>query len=168
MSSGKRNTSVVAALVISMSAGAAVLRGLEKRLVPGRPHFKGSTLLMAERALRIAEVEVNYLAPGQDPTALGIEPDTGDSICLISSDGMPDWVQGGALVRLVVLGTDDEAEWSARRRVLLGTLGTLNQASGQDLVPVRLAAGSDVRYTSDLPAQAADLRALLELKGIIR
>jgi hypothetical protein len=168
MSSGRRNTSVVAALVVSMSAGAVVLRGLEKRLVPGKPHFKGSTLLMAERALRVAEVEVNYVPPGQDPEVLGIDPDHGDSICLINADGPPDWVPGGALVRVVVLGTNDDAEWSARRRVLLGTLGTLNQASGQDLVPVRLAAGSDVRLTPDLPAQAADLRALLELKGIIR
>jgi len=168
MSSGGRNTSVVAALIVSMSAGAVVLRGLEKRLVPGKPHFKGSTLLMAERSLRVAEVEVNYVPPGQDPEVLGIDSESGDSICLITADGPPEWVQGGALVRVVVLGTDDEGAWSARRRVLLGTLGTLNQASGRDLVPVRLASGSDVHLTPDLPAQAADLRALLELKGIIR
>jgi hypothetical protein len=168
MSAGKRSTWVVIALVVSMSAGAVLLRGLEKRLVPGKPHFKGSTLLMAERAPRVAEVEINYLPPGQDPEVLGIDPDGGDSICLITPDGAPDWVQGGALVRVVVLGTDDEAAWKVQRRLLLGTLGTLNQASGQDLVPVRLAANSDVRLTAGLPAQAADLRALLELKGIIR
>ncbi len=168
MSSGKRNTSVVAALIVSMSVGAFFLRGLEKRLVPGKPHFKGSTLLMAERGLRVAEVEVNYVPPGQGPEVLGLDPENGDSICVITADGPPDWVQGGPLVRVVVLGTDDESAWSARRRVLLGTLGTLNQASGQDLVPVRLATGSDVHITPDLPAQAGDLRALLELKGIIR
>jgi hypothetical protein len=168
MSAGKRNTSVVAALITSMTFGAVLLRGLEKRLVPGKPHFKGSTLLMAERALRVAEIEVNYVPPAADLDALGIDPDDGESICVISGDGPPDWVEGGPLVRVVVLGTEDEAAWAARRRVLLGALGTLNQASGQDLVPVRLAAGSDVLVTPELPAQAGDLRALLELKGIIQ
>jgi hypothetical protein len=167
MSSGRRNTSIVATLIVSMSAGAVVLRGLEKRLVPGKPHFKGSTLLMAQNALRVAEVEIDYVPPGEGPDALGIESDSGDSMCLITGEGPPDWIQGGPLVRVVVLGTEDEAEWNARRRVLLGTLGTLNQASGQDLVPVRLGAGSDIHLTPGLPTQAADLRALLELKGII-
>jgi hypothetical protein len=168
MTAGKRNTSVVAALIISMTAGAAVLRGLELRLVPGKPNFKGSTLLMAEQGMRVREVEVSYVPRWEDLPTAGIDPEGDDSVCVVDSDGRAHWAQRGPRIQLVVIGTDNETLASVQRRALLGALGTLNQASGVDLVPVHLAAGSDVRVNPDLPAQARDLRALLERKGIIQ
>jgi hypothetical protein len=167
MTAGTRNTSVVVTLITSMTLGAAALRGLELRLVPGKPSFKGSTLLMAERGMRVAEVEVHY-APSWDAVpGLGIDPEGSDSVCLIDTDGSTQWAQRGPHVQLVVIGTDGRTLGEPQKRGLLGALGTLNHASGRDLVPVRLAAGSDEQFTPGLPPQAKDLRALLERKGIL-
>ncbi len=168
MTAGTRNTSVVVALITSMTLGAVGLRGLELRLVPGKPSFKGSTLLMAERGMRVEEVEVQYVSSWDEVAGLGIDPEGGDSVCLIDADGRAQWAQRGPRVQLVVIGAAGDTLRDAQKRGLLGALGTLNHASGRDLLPVRLSAGSDEQITPGLPPQAKDLRALLERKGILQ
>jgi hypothetical protein len=168
MKGDKRNTSVVVALIASMTFGAVALLALEKRLVPGKPSFRGSTLLMAEREMRVREVEVNYARTADDVPALSVDLEGSDSVCVIDTAGEPHWQQAGPRIQLVLIGTDGDTLGDAQKRTLLGALGTLNQASGMELVPVRLTAGSDDRVTADLPAQARDLRLLLERKGIIK
>jgi hypothetical protein len=168
MTAGKRNTSMVVALIMSMTVGAAVLRGLELQLVPGKPSFKGSTLLIADRSMRVQDVEVSFAASWEELPALGIDPDGPDSVCIVDADGGTHWVQRGPRVQMVVIGGDGASLGEAQRRSLLGTLGMLNQASGFDLVPVRLAGEAGRWSTGELSAPARELRTLLERKGIIK
>jgi len=149
-----------------MTAGATVLLGLESKLVPKRPNWTGSTLLMAEHGARVESVEITYITSPDEVgrASLGVE----ESLCLIEPDGTTRWEPLRARVRVVVIGSDGEHLTAEQKRALLGVLGSISQASGVELVPVRLADSSDVRQQPGLPPQAADLCALLERKGIIR
>ena len=166
MAGDKRSTSVVIALVICVTLGAVVLRALELRLVPGKPNFQGSTLLMAEQPMRVQDVEIAYVSA--NGAALALDAEGPESVCVIDADGSPRWEQRGPRVRLVVVGTDSETLGQEQKATLMGALGTLSAASGQEVVPVRLALDSDVLRVSGLPAQATDLRNYLERKGIIK
>ena len=73
MAGDKRSTSVVIALVICVTLGAVVLRALELRLVPGKPNFQGSTLLMAEQPMRVQDVEIAYVSANGAALALDAE-----------------------------------------------------------------------------------------------
>ena len=163
MAADRRNTFVVTALVVSMTAGAQALLWLE----PGTPHWKGETLLMAERGMRVERVEVGYAAASADAAALGWFSDDNDSILLIHPDGEVAWEPRGPRVRLVVIGSDANRLGKEQQETLLWALGNMSRASGLELVPVQLAANSDTRQNPDLPPQAADLRELLVRKGII-
>lgn len=168
MAGDKRSTSVVIALVICVTLGTVVLRTLELRLVPAKPHWEGSTLLMAEQPLRVQEVVIGYVPPPADVAALAGEPDAQDSLCVIDSDGTSRWEQRGPRVRLLVAGTDRETLSDQQKATLMGALGTLSAASGQEVVPATLAPDSDARYVAGLPPQATDLCKYLERKGIIK
>jgi hypothetical protein len=168
MAGDKRSTSVVIALVVCVTLGAVVLRALELRLVPGKPNFEGSTLLMAEQPMRVQDVEIAYVSAPASGAALALDAEGQESVCVIDSDGSPRWEQRGPRVRLVVVGTDSETLGQEQKATLMRALGTLSAASGQEVVPVRLALDSDVLRVSGLPAQATDLRNYLERKGIIK
>jgi hypothetical protein len=168
MAGDKRSTSVVIALVICVTLGAVVLRALELQLVPAKPKWEGSTLLMAEQPMRVEDVEIAYVSAPAGGAALPVDAAGQESICVIDSDGSARWEQRGPRVRLVVVGTDSVTLGEEQKAKLMGALGTLSAASGQEVVPVRLAPDSDVHRVSDLPPQATDLRNYLERKGIIK
>ena len=170
MTADKRNTSVVMALVVSMTLGLLTLLWLEDHLVPAKRDWSGSTLLMAERGLRIQEVRIIYAPTWSDVAMLGIDPQGADSVCVIDPAGQPQWEPRGPRVQVVVIGADDGPVTGhladAQKQTLQGVLGTLSEASGRRVVPVRLA---DAPPPTDSAAarQAADLREFLELKGFI-
>ncbi len=170
MSADKRNTSVVIALVVSMTLGLLMLLWLEEHLVPTKRDWSGGTLLMAERGLRVEDVRIVYAPTWSDVTALGVDPQGDDSVCLIDPAGRPQWEPRGPRVQVVVIGADEaptaERLADAQKQTLQGVLGTLSEASGRGLVPVRLAE-APVPDSGLAARQAADLREFLELKGFI-
>ncbi len=162
MITDKRNTSVVIALIFSMTVGARLLLWLE----PGRPQWQGETMLMAERARPISEVEISYAGAGADVTRLFAE-DAPESICVIDADGRTTWKARGPRVRLVVVGSASPELGRQQKQNLLWALSDMSRAGGRELIAVRLASDSDAELAPDLPAQAADLRALLVRKRMI-
>jgi len=168
MKADRRNTSVVLALVASMTLGVITLLFLEGRLVPRKQDWRGNTLLMAERGLRFEQVEVAYASSWDDLPALGVDGAGDESICLIDADGTPQWEPRGPYVRLVVVGADAaDGLLAEQKATLLGVLGSISQASGREVVPVRLAATMDPLTPLGAAPQARDLREFLERKGII-
>jgi hypothetical protein len=164
MKADRRNTSVVLVLIASMTLGVITLLFLEGRLVPRKQDWRGNTLLMAERGLRFEQVEVACAASWDDLSALGIG-DGNDSICLIDADGTPQWEPRGPYVRLVVIGAAATGGLlDEQKATLLGVLGSISQASGREVVPVRLAATMEPLGAAP---QARDLREFLKRKGII-
>lgn len=158
MSADKRNTAVVVALVLSLTVGARLLLWLE----PGSPQWEGDTLLMAQRGGAVQQIDVHF---ADDRDALAeMYIDERDSLCVVYPNEEPKWWPGGPQVHLVVVGDHDQQLSQQQMAWVLGALGSLIQDSGQDLLPVRLA---DSATGPGLPPQAADLRSLLERKGII-
>jgi len=162
MTADKRNTSIVVALILSMTVGAQVLLWLE----PGTPRWQGDVSLIAERAIPIQEVEVVYVRPDMSDDAV-LVPDDGRSLCVVSAEGQPAWSAGDPRVRLAVVGSEADRLSNEQKRTLLWALQNMSRASGRDLVPVRLAVDSDVRHNEALPVQAADLCDFLLRKQII-
>lgn len=153
MSADKRNTSVVIALIASMTVGAVVLRALE----PGKLNFEGSALLMAERGTRVEEVQIEYVAPGDEGRSPAVGAD--ESLWRIDTDGAVYAEPLQSRVRLVVKGDPGaNGPGKEQKKTIISVLGSISQASNVDVVPVRLLADS----------QAGELRELLERKGIIR
>lgn len=175
MTADKRNSSVVLALILSMTIGVVVLLGLESQLVPARHDFSGSTLLMAREGLYVQQVEISYLPAPLDDRALAAARqrfDPRDTICWILTDGSAAHLEtAGPHVQLVVLGTDQPTLDDPQKQTLLTALGSMSQLRGVDLVPVRLAADSDPQRNPALSPQAleqlVDLRDFLKRKGII-
>lgn len=163
----KRNTSVVFALIVSMTFGVVVLLWLENWLVPEKQDFSGSTLLMANQGLRVASVEVSYVPPPANEEAVAAVRAgfrSNDTICWVPAEGDTAPLEArGPHVRLVVLGSAADVTLDDNQKMtLLAALGTLSQLNGDEAVPVRLAATSDWRSP-----QADDLRRFLERKGFI-
>jgi hypothetical protein len=171
MAADKRNASVVFTLIGALTVGLAVLLWLESRLVPKRPNWQASTLLMAEQGLRVRDVEITYVPPPADENAvraLRAQVDPADSLCWISPDGdLAPFEVRGPHVRVVVLGSDRQKLDDKQKLTLLNALGTLSQQSGHELVPVQLSPESDTQADPNLPEQARDLRSFLVLKGFI-
>jgi hypothetical protein len=164
MTADQRNTAVVVALVLSLTAGIGVLTWLE----PERPEWQQAPLLMAQDDLALTELTVHFAA---DRAALAaLEIDENDGLCVVYADEPPKWWSGGPHVSVVVVGAGgwDTPMSRQQQEWLLGALGSLVQPVGLEHVRVRLARGSDVSLTSDLPQQAVDLRALLERKMLIQ
>lgn len=155
----KRNSLVVATLIASVTMGAAFLLWME----PGKPHWFGDALLMAERGIAIQTLRVECL-PEDAAALLRAEP-SGDGLCIIHPNQRPEFFAGGPLVRLVVVRVEGAMPRSQRQH-LLEALGGLMQAGG-GTAAVELHPASDPALSADLPAQASDLRLLLELKGLI-
>ena len=164
MTADKRNASVVIALILSMTVGAQVLLWLE----PATPRWAGDTLLMAERGTAV-QVEVFYAGPEDDVVALkDAAADAGDSLCVIDPSGVVErWEPRGSRVQLVVIGSEADTLSKRQKETLLAALGTLCQDGDSDRVRVQLAAEANALESPAVPPQAADLRNLLERRGII-
>jgi len=160
MTAERRNAFVVAALVLSMTTGAAVLQLLEPRLIP----WNGNPLLTAERGTPVREVEIAY-APA-DAAGESAAPDglTDDTTCRITADGECLWALGGPRVRLVVVGSEERQLGERQKLALLDVVRSIFERRGPEAVPVRLAVGAD----EELPAAVKDLRDFLVLKQIIK
>lgn len=152
-----RNTKVVVWLVVSMTAGAALLLWLE----PPKQNWASGALLMAEREGPLKSVRIEYLPAGQAIDAAKYD-------CLIFADGRCKWQPQSADIRLALLGSKASQLEEAQARTLLEVLGGLNQFRRLDLRNVRLDPASDARLNPKLPVQAEDLRNLLAKKGLIR
>jgi len=175
MTADKRNSSVVFALILSMTVGVVVLLVLESHLVPARQDFGGSTLLMAQEGLYVQQVEISYVAAPITEELLSATRqriDPRDTICWILPDGSAAHLEtAGPVVQMVGLGTPDDALDDLQKQTLLAALGSMSQLRGVDLVPVQLAADSDPKRNPPLPPQAleqlVDLCDFLKRKGII-
>ncbi len=161
MTADKRNTKVVIALILSLTAGVGILILLE----PGTHHLPGSTLLAAERGTPLVdEVEIAYARSLAEAREL-VDVQGADSICLVYPDQDSFWEPRGPHVQLVVVGSDDGDKLQKQQKEnLLAALRALNAASGRELVSVRLAPSLEAGV---LPPQAADMRELLVRKRII-
>lgn len=156
MISDARNAKVLAALVVSMTLGAAVLLMLE-----GPPaRWSPQTLLLAETKLRVSDATIEYVPLGEV-----IALDGYDGV-ITAGDGSR-WEPQSEHVRIAVVGTGGERLDESQALNLLKILGTLTSNNGLELGRVRLDPNSDPRQRPDLPAQARDLSDLLVRKGII-
>jgi hypothetical protein len=165
MAADKRNTSVVVALIVSMTVGAQVLLWLESWMAPERLHWEGQTLLTAASATPVSEVELFLTAAPVDVQAVGNEY-APDSICVIESADRVRWIPRGTVVRLIVVADGPDVLSDGLKAMLLRVLDNMHQA-GPHAVPVALAPECDPRLDSELPPTAHDLRALLVRKGFI-
>ncbi len=161
MTADRRNTLVVVALILSMTVGARVLTWLE----PYRPRWEGPVALTAERALPVQEIAIAYAGSPSELEALDL--DLRDSICWVNADGTVEWRPAGPRVQLIVLGSEGPLLTDAQKRAVLATIGSLSQASGVELVNVRLAPSLQPGRDGVRPPQADDLCRLLVRKGII-
>lgn len=160
MAAGRRNATVVIALVVSMTIGVALLLWLE----PGEHRFRGDTLLTAQRgtvpvsAIEVtcaSSVEAYYLA----------EEGGADSLCVVYPDGSLKWWRAGSRW-WVVAAVPEGAELTApQMQKLLGVLGRLDQLGGRETVPVRFV---PVPGGATVAEQAEALRALLVRKQLIQ
>lgn len=157
MKDDNRNATVVVCLILAMTAGARILLWLE----PGSSEAGDATLLTAADGAPVEDVVISFALPGDINQA--------DADCLVWPDGNCEWQARGTHVRMVVVGSDDGDSPlpQAQKRNVLAALGSMTQARGWELVPVRLDGESDARRNRALPRQAADLYALLLSKGLI-
>ena len=156
MTADTRNTKIVAALVASMTVGAAALLWLE----PPTPGWASATLLMAESGRAIEEVRIDFAASG----TLG-DPSGYD--CAVYPSGECDWRPRGARIRLLVAGSGPQGLPSAQAEKLLAVFGSMTQRHGLNLERVWLHPASDARLHPELPVAAHDLCDLLVRKGIV-
>lgn len=163
MAADRRNTIVVIALILSMTIGARVLLWLE----PSTPRWEGETLLLAERSRPVEDVVVSYVPPSV-PLEESL-PDLGEdeSLLMIYAEGEPYWEPRGSQVRMVVVGTEADELTHTQQATLLWAIRSMSRAARCDLIPLKLATDSDIRYNPHLPPQAVDLRDLLVRKRII-
>lgn len=162
MTAGRRNTTIVVALILSLTVGVRLLLWLE----PKAPRWQSAPLLMAERGGVVEEIEVSYALTADRAEAR--VPERGDDgLCVVYADQRPRCWTGGPRVQVVVVGGDGSTLATPQKEWLLGVLGSLIQPTGLEHVRVRLARESDVLANPELPEPAKDLRKLLERKRII-
>ena len=157
MSPDTRNTIVVLLLIVSMSAGAALLLWLE---TPTR-RWSPATLLMAERGQPVKDVLIELAGPDEAFEAAEYD-------CVIFPDGWCEWQPRGAHIRLLLVTPAPEPLDDAVARALLAALGSMHQLRGLDLARVRLHPDSDAGLDPRLPTREHDMGALLARKAIIQ
>lgn len=151
-----RHARVVAALIASMTFGAALLLWLE----PERQRWPDDRLLMAERGGRVESVVIEVV-----PASPELNPAEFD--CVILPDGACDWRPRGPHVRLAVIDDGREALPREQAGTLMAALGAMSQTRGLNLVHVGLLPAADGGGSADSPGLASDLRRLLVRKGIL-
>lgn len=156
MNTNNRNTRIVIALVAAMTAGAALLLWLE-RPVARLP----AASLIAAAGEQFDELLIS-LAPAEHIEQLA------EADCAILSDGRFTWNPRGGRLRLAVAAKADARLDDAQVLSLLGILGQLTTSRGLPIERIALDPESDPRLKPDLPPAALDLRALLEMKGVIK
>ena len=151
-----RNQRVIAALIGSMTLGAAILLWLTG---PAAASRSSNAMLIAQNAVapRSATIELVTRVSETDLTAYDV---------VVRRDAAPAWNAHSADLRIAVVVPNGEP----LRDQKLGLLRVLGEAQrqGLNLADISLDAGSDDRITAGLPRAAGDLRALLEQKGLIR
>lgn len=169
MTSDRRNTYVVFALILSMAVGARVLMSLESWSGVKPPVWQGDPLLVAQQGASALDIEIAYVATRADVDALDFREGGRDSLCVIGSSGKVDvWIPRGPHVWVVLIGSERDTLPKKQKRTLLAALSHLSQEPNVERVRFRLAPGSDARRSPELPAQVHDLCGLLAQKGIIR
>lgn len=151
-----RNTRVVVALLLTMTAGALLLLWLE----PQPPRRTGIPALMAASGTTVETVTIEY-GPQREVSTAGVG-------CLILPSGQWDWTPDGPHLRLMVVGSGAEVLPDAQKKALLTVLSSLRLRQGDRPLRVRLQPASDVRVTPALPREARDLCDLLQRKGWVR
>jgi hypothetical protein len=154
-----RNTRVIIALVLSMSAGAFVLRMIA---VP-TAGWSRDTVLMAERVREVDAATIACVPYGEPISRYEYD-------CVVLPDGeiRCDLRAGVKDVYIAVAGSADGEFARPQQAALMRVLGSLTQQHHLDLTRVRLHPDSDSRYRSDLSNQAIALRSLLVRKGIVQ
>lgn len=153
----KRNARVVAYLVASMLAGAAVLLWLE----PPAHGWSDPAGAVGASQLRVQSVEIRYL-PAETPDSMD------DFDCVVFADGRCAWRPRGSDIRVTLVAPKSNRLPDPQAAALLAVLGNMSIGHGLDPSRVRLYSGSDSSLNPELPQPAHDLRALLERKGFLR
>lgn len=154
MDANTRNTKVIAALVASMSVGAAVLLALETK-----PNLSPAPLLMAEDGQRVDGLRIEVLPADQAYLADGFDG-------CIELDGRCRWRPSGPNLRIAVLGRAAQALSDPQASTLMNLLGSLVQYGQLDLKHVAFVPPSDPVDKRTLAVLATDVRTLLRKKGV--
>lgn len=151
-----RNTKVVAALILTMTVGAAILLWLEPAA-----GVRNDRLLMAARAGNFERGLIEFATPSDMFDLASVD-------CLIDAGGTSHWQPSGQLVRVIVRCEPNARLTDAQKRALLDVLGYMHRDGGLEGGRVQLASDSDPEMHANLPPAAKDLRSFLDLKGFIR
>lgn len=161
MTAEKRNTAVVVFLILSLTVGAKVLLWL----LPQPHQYAAPPLLMAETAAPLEEIEIDYVADLPEAEAVVESLGAVDGCCLVYPDQTPELRRVGPRMRVLVIAPGGKGLGDWQKKTLFRVLGSLNSASGQNLVPMRL--GVTLAGGDDLAPAARELCDLLVAKQII-
>lgn len=152
-----RNTRFVAGLIGGTTVCALVLMSLQTRT----PRASGNFLLAAEQSLTVDEAAIEYAPRGEEIDLRAFD-------CVVWPSGELVWEPRGSSIRIAVVGDESPTLPAAQSSQLLNVLGGLRYNAGLRSPGLSLADTSNAALHPELPAQAADLRALLVRKGLIR
>jgi hypothetical protein len=165
MTADRRNGLVVVALVLSLTVGVGFLLLLE----PGDHQVERAPLLVAEQGgtKQVGTIEILYVGSLADAGAL-VASSGDDGVWVVYPTGVAEWYAGGPHVRVIVVGTPDQARLpEEQQRALLGALRELTRRSGAGDLRVRLVVPSEVASDSVWPPAAQELRELLVRKRLL-
>ena len=162
MTADKRNTTVVIALIVSMTLGIAVLLPLERQ----RPNWGAAPQLAALGEARITDIQIDYVGTAAQAEQLR----TDETLCIVYADRDPALTPGRAHARLVVVGSGADGLSDRQKNLLLGSLAGLNGYGRRpgELAEMRLGATLDGVQPANLPAEADALVKLLVERQLIR
>lgn len=156
MTSDKRNTNVMIALLGSLTLGALMLLWLEPRAAS--PDGGAAPALMATSAKPVEFATVEYVKPGR----ANLE----SYDCVVYVDRV-EWSLRNSNARIAVVGEGGATLSDGCRRQLLTAIRDLTRSTGLSPNQIRLAADLRGDAASSVP-EAADLVAFLRAKSFVR
>lgn len=157
VTSDKRNTNVMIALLGSLTVGALLLLWLEPR--PTGLAAGGSAGLMATVSNRVEFATIEYLPPGAT--------DLQSYDCIIRPDQVQ-WNLRNSNARLAVIGSGGATLSDGHRRQLLQAIRDLARSTGLSPNQIRLSADLRSDSAAARAAEAADLVEFLRAKSFVR
>lgn len=157
VTSDKRNTNVMIALLGSLTVGALLLLWLEPR--PTGLAAGGSPGLMATVSNRVEFATIEYLSPGTT--------DFASYDCIIRPDQVQ-WNLRNSNARLAVLGSGGATLSDGHRRQLLQAIRDLTRSTGLSPNQIRLAVDLRSESAAARAPEAADLVEFLRAKSFVR